>query len=210
MEGSHEKMKIGLSAISLILMLSLCSCKPKQPIGDEHREASFKKARLQAGDIVCRYGEGLWSRHFRDMSLRDKRFSHVGIVILESNHPFVIHASADDYSGHGQVDKELFSEFINDATDFAVYRIKGHGDIGTKIASNAMTYIRKPFDIHFDLSTKNEVYCSELVRLCVNSAAGDEVIGTSKIRGKNVVAIDDCYLHPSVFVVYDKTKIESG
>lgn len=201
-------MNLWLSGITVTLLLAMCSCGQKTQIADGHGDNVLVENLLNSGDIVCRYGHGLWSQLFRDVSSKDKRFSHVGIVVIESGYPFVVHASADDYSGRGQVDKEPFSIFVSNATDFAVYRVKGHDDIGHQIASNALTYIGKPFDIRFDLKTTNEVYCSQLVRLCVNSAVGKEIVTTSQMNGKTIVAIDDCYLHPAVATVYDRTQVE--
>ena len=55
------------------------------------------------GDLIFRFGKGRWSKCFRDISVHEKRFSHVGIITTQSNAVFVVHASADDYTGIGHV-----------------------------------------------------------------------------------------------------------
>lgn len=193
-----------LLAVSIIAFLpSYCAPQKEQLISNKREDISSFFGVLQSGDIIFRYGNGLWSRQFRNMSLRDKRFSHVGIVVIDSGQSYVVHASADDRHGHGQVERELVSCFLADAADFALYRVRGDVASGLQIACNALTYIGTSFDVCFSLDTDTEVYCSELVRICVNSAAGSEIIGTSMVEGIHIVAIDDCYNHASIINVYD-------
>ena len=35
---------------------------------------------LRKGDLVFRRGQGFWTKYFVDVSTREKRFSHVGVV----------------------------------------------------------------------------------------------------------------------------------
>ena len=50
------------------------------------------------------------------------------------------------------------------------------------------------------MKTKDRLYCTEMVRDCVNEAAGREVIGTSRKGDFEYVAVDDCYRNEMVKV----------
>ena len=59
---------------------------------------------LKNGDIILRSGIGFWSERFRQSNTNDKRFSHVGIVLVdEQGTVSVLHAEGDDHTGEGMV-----------------------------------------------------------------------------------------------------------
>jgi len=184
-----------------VLIIGSCKQPPSQK---QHSITPTLEQTLQSGDIVCRYGDGIWSKQLRNVSTQEKRFSHVGIVILEADQLYVIHASANDYSGVGKVSKEPFAQFIQDTKDFAVYRLPESPQVRDQIAQNALTHIGKPFDMYFDLATEDKIYCSELVRICVNLATNKDLIKTSEFKGKEVVPIDNCYIQPTTIQIYSK------
>lgn len=161
---------------------------------------------LEAGDIVCRYRGGLWSETFRNMSRRERRFSHAGVVVEGGGRMWVVHAEADDRSGTGRVRRDLFRDFVAQARDFAVYRAARPAEVRRRIAERAAAFEGAPFDRGFDLATAGAVYCTELVWRCVNEAAGAEVIGTTGVAGRRIVTLDDCHAAPGVGVVFDGRK----
>lgn len=147
---------------------------------------------LRRGDLVFRREEGFLSRCFIEASSREKRFSHVGIVCSCGDSVKVI-SVGDDGMSSGTVEAEEWSIFMSASVDGAVYRFKGHDDIGERIALAAERRLGIPFDPAFDLKTKDRLYCSELVHDAVNEAVGEEVIGTTKRGDFEYVALDDCY-----------------
>lgn len=58
---------------------------------------------------------------------------------------------------------------------------------------NAKRLLWVKFDSAFDMGETNRLYCSELVRLAINEAVGTNLVGFTKVCGRNVVAIDDLY-----------------
>jgi hypothetical protein len=67
---------------------------------------------LKNGDIILRSGVGFWSEQFRQSNIHDKRFSHVGIVLIDKNGmPSVLHAEGNDFSGNGQVAVDTLENF---------------------------------------------------------------------------------------------------
>ena len=151
---------------------------------------------LAEGDVILRYGNGFWSPLCRDVSSREKRFSHAGIVVRDERGFGVVHASGGEFTGSGAVSCEPLGSFLASSTDFSVYRIDRAKVSGKKIAGNAAALIGRPFDRAFDLDDGGRrMYCTELVRHAVNTAAGFAVIGTTSVHGTPLVAPDDCYAH---------------
>lgn len=133
---------------------------------------------LKRGDIVFRRGHGLWTKYFINMSTRERRFSHVGIVVNATNLVTIIHSEASDISGIGDVHISKWSDFFKDST---------------AIAGRAEHYNGTPFDCLFDMNETNKLYCSEMVRVAINEAVGTNLVGFTEIGGYRVVAIDDLY-----------------
>lgn len=163
-----------------------------------------EKKVFEEGDIILRYGDGLWSPFFRDISRRDKRFSHAGILVRENGEICVVHASAADLTGVGKVSCESLETFLATAADYAVYRLAIPEPVKQRIAANARNYLGFSFDSSFDLSDKERLYCTELVMQAVNEAAGFAVIRPTVTNGIAVVAPDNCYEHRRFFSVADK------
>lgn len=146
---------------------------------------------LQCGDLVFRREEGFLSHHFVEASSREKRFSHVGVVIACEDGVGILSVEANGASS-GVVGEMSWAAFMESAVDGAVYRL-GQGEAGMRIAQAAKRRAGISFDPAFDLKTKDRLYCSELVRDAVNEAVGKRVVGTTKRGGFEYVALDDCY-----------------
>ena len=160
-------------------------------------------AGLRPGDLVFRRCDGVWSRWFIEASSREKRFSHVGIVVGESpcefhgESPLVVHAEADESTGGGCVKVDSWRDFMKDALECAVYRHGESAEQSCEIAKCAMRHIGVPFDASFDLSSTNMLYCTEFVALAMNEALGTNVVGTTVISGRQFIALDDIYRYGS-------------
>ena len=145
---------------------------------------------LKPGDLVFRRDCGSWSECFANASTKEKRFSHVGIVVRSGGGVAFVHSGGAELTGRLAVETVDSSDFFANVVDAAVYRWDGNSPL---IARAAEKRIGTPFDPAFDLKTKDRLYCTEMVRDCVNEAAGREVIGTSRKGDFEYVAVDDCY-----------------
>jgi hypothetical protein len=188
--------------MALLLLLSFAACRLDQEAAGSRAEMP-DEARLQSGDLIYRFGNGLYSAYFRNISQTDQRFSHVGIAVRISKEDelYVVHAEADDYTGQGGVRMDRLSDFLKDANDRSAYRLNANEAVRLDIAKRALDYQRRavPFDLAFDAADSTAFYCTELVLHCVNAAAGRLLIqGCTKINGKPVIAIDDTYLHDAM------------
>ncbi len=194
---------------TLIVMFFL----PLQTVYDEQGRLEGKRTRmsiesltgiLDEGDIIFRYGNGVWSPVFRNVSLTEKRFSHAGVIIVEKGRFWVVHASAHEMNGVGYVSKVSLEQFLAVSSDYAVYRFGKEKNVRWRIAENAKSYIGRPFDSSFDIADRNRVYCTELVMHSVNDAVGYNAISPTVVNGVSLVAPDDCYEGRGFFSVADK------
>lgn len=156
---------------------------------------SVPTSKLARGDLVFVCNDSVWTKNLVAASTREKRFSHIGIVKECKNLVRLITVGADEITGRGCVSERTFGELNGVAIDLAVYRYSGQNadKVRERIARAAEKRIGTPFDPAFDLKTKDRLYCTEMVRDCVNEAAGHEVIGTSRKGDFEYVAVDDCY-----------------
>ncbi|ASQ89641.1 hypothetical protein CHL67_00745 [Prosthecochloris sp. GSB1] len=197
--------------LSLLLVPVLTGPALPPPCVTHCAEISIGKLErlLVEGDVILRYGNGFWSPLCRDVSSREKRFSHAGIVVSGHDGLGVIHASGGEFTGSGAVSHEPLEAFLASAIDYSVYRIDNERVSGKRIAGNAAALIGRPFDRAFDLDDGGRrMYCTELVRDAVNNAAGFTVIGTTSVHGTAIVAPDDCYAHALFRKVADKTTFQ--
>ena len=157
---------------------------------------------LKAGDLVFRKGAGLWTRHFINASTREKRFSHVGIVVRTTPSAIILHADGNDLTGVGNVRTEDWPGFFEIASECAIYRYAGSKETARAFASQGLRRLGVPFDPAFDMSSTNALYCTELIREVVNEAAGTNVIEYTVLCGYPIIAIDDIY-HKGFVKVFD-------
>lgn len=162
-------------------------------------------AGVTAGDIVFRRGHGIWTSFFVNASQREKRFSHVGIAATNgAGRIVIIHSEANDL-GLGRVREGSWHSFFKEATEAAVYRCTVVGVDPTDVVAEARRRIGVRFDNEFDATTTNKLYCSELVMLAVNLAAGRELIRPTFRSGKTIVGLDDIY-REGFMKIYDSRK----
>ena len=149
---------------------------------------------LQNGDIIMRSGIGLWSELFRKYNERDKRFSHVGIVVERNGKFFVLHAEADDITIRGDVHFTPVEEFIGASSGVGISRL--HTLDRNFFAEKALEFQGRKFDWQFNRKESARLYCTELVDITLRSVPGGEnglIVGK-----KDIIPVDSC-LDPCYF-----------
>ena len=119
---------------------------------------------VAVGDLVFRRGQGMWTPYFINMSTREKRFSHVGIVArVGGGTADILHSDAHETTGIGCVRVEDWRGFYSNTLECAVYRYAG---------PNAAT---------------------EFIRYAVNEAVGKSLINPVAINGQAFIPLDEVY-----------------
>jgi len=145
---------------------------------------------LEDGDIICRLGDRLWSRYFKDISPVDKRFSHLGIIRINEGKISVIHAEGRASEGKDFVNEVDLDEFLEIAKAVGIYRLNGYER--ELISSTAMNYIGFPFDWNFCLEDDSKIYCTELLYVVLKETAPEIELSTvfQKFLNKEIIPLD--------------------
>ncbi|MDR0670451.1 MAG: hypothetical protein LBF95_10255 [Treponema sp.] len=145
---------------------------------------------VREGDIICRLGDRLWSQLFKDVSVVDKRYSHMGIININNGLINVINAEGNTGHGRDSVNEVTLDEFLKVARAVGIYRVK---DIeGGQIANLAIEYIGTPFDWKFDLYDESKLYCTELLYVILGRIDQKLKLNTVYIKGlgKEIIPLE--------------------
>jgi hypothetical protein len=164
-----NKKRVLVVGIFIFCLLALGFLKIPQLIPEKRIQAEDISFALKDGDIICRLGDRLWSLYFRDISPIDKRFSHLGIIRIDSNKITVINAEGLALEGKDFVNEVGLDEFLTIAKAIGIYRLNEYE--GKIISSTAIEYIGYPFDWDFDLEEENKLYCTELLYVILKKIA---------------------------------------
>lgn len=150
---------------------------------------------LKTGDIICRKGNGIWSDICCDYSHRDKRFSHVGIIINGHNGVKVLHAEANDFTGIGAVIEEDLADFLLCSEGAGIYRLRNRNqsvEDASSFTKVAYKYLNRPFDFKIDLAESDKVYCTELIYCVFAELKPSVTLKVTKNGDKSIVPVDSC------------------
>ena len=145
---------------------------------------------IKDGDIICRLGDRLWSQFFKDFSVTDKRYSHMGIVRINDDAVTVINAEGNTGHGRDFVSEITIEEFLRIARAVGIYRIN---DIDGKIISDlAVEYLDVPFDWQFDMTDESKLYCTELLYVILKRIMPELELKTTYVKEleTNVITLD--------------------
>jgi hypothetical protein len=142
------------------------------------------------GDIICRLGDRLWSELFKDTSITDKRYSHLGIIRIINDQITVVHAEGTTDSGKDFVKEQAFDDFIKIARAIGIYRTANID--GIQISNTSIEYLGIPFDWKFDMVDESEIYCTELLYLILKRLMPKIELKTIYIKelGKRIVPLE--------------------
>lgn len=162
----------------VIVLVSTTACLPLNGASTVHGHGALAWSALHApllrdGDIVLRRGLDVMSRLVLTQG-DAAQFSHVGLVVLQRNVPYVIHAMPAENGRPGGAVLEPFAQFVSpsEAADVAIYRRADLTETqGAAVRQTAFAQLGLPFDERFQLSNTKKVYCTGLV-LRAYAAAG--------------------------------------
>ncbi len=161
----------------------------------------YYKKLVRQGDLILRTGRDFASETFRQLSQHDKTYSHCGIAAIEHDSVFVYHSIGGEWNPDQKLRRDPFELFCNpyENRGFGIYRYKLSPAENKSLCETVRQFYKKQvmFDLKFDLSTDDRMYCSEFVYKSVARATRDSiVIPVTVFANKRFVTIDDLFTNP--------------
>lgn len=160
---------------------------------------SEAKTMLKEGDLILRTGTDFSSGHIKELSKQDKTYSHGGIVVVENGEPYVCHVIPDFNHVRDKVRKDKLDSFCNPVENmgFAVARY----NIDPAETKKFLAYLDRqyekqvPFDMRFDLTTDDSMYCSEMIKKGLIEATNNRIrIENARFYNRNKYKVVKQYL----------------
>ena len=201
----------------LLCATTLFSCKEKAPvpayIPREENPANWRAVDsllplVRSGDLALRTGADATSTMLRQMNLKNKTYSHCGIVLIEGGYPFVYHAIGGEDNPDARLRRDSARNFFHPQWNERMGLARLDLDTAQLSALRRAvyaTYRRAPlFDMDFDLATDDKLYCAEFVYKTVCAVAGDTAyLPRTTLSRKCYVGVDNLYENPHARIVRD-------
>jgi len=183
------EMKKLIFLLSLVVLIAACQDEPPPTdpaVAERLRIKSVNdtiilKARqmIQTGDLVLRTGIDFSSDQVKDLSLKDKTYSHGGIALVQNDSIFIYHVEPDYYYITDKVRKEPLDSFCNPEKNYGIGIARYNLSEEEKqkfIAYLEEQYQKKiPFDGRFLLNTNDSMYCSEMIKKGLAKSTADRI-----------------------------------
>jgi len=139
----------------------------KEKIRVNQKQIDSIKCIVKEGDIILRGGTDIESNIIRDFSYEDKSFSHCGIILKSGDRLKVTHILGGISNIEGGILNQTMEDFLSypDNESAGIYKTKLNN-----IELNRIYYFFDSiksagvsFDLKFNLFTKKELYCTEVV-----------------------------------------------
>ena len=160
---------------------------------------------LREGAIIFRGKDRSWGDLGAQLSDKDKRFGHVGVVVFDDGQWGVIDAIGNPLDREGRVRLRTVEAFLAPATRAGLYR----PSLSDQALDRFLTSIRvfeaaqTPFDRLYDMDDANALYCTELIWLALKTATGEDPVPDHTLfRDRRVIAIDDLQYAPIMTAVW--------
>lgn len=143
-------------------------------------EVNAVKDSIREGDLVLRCGNDFTSASLRDFSQHEKLYSHSGIALMNTGIMYIYSNMAGDLNPDEIMRRDNVDSFLTPVNNIAmgVYRY----DFTTEELQKLRTIVgdhytnELQFDMNFDLSTDNKMYCAEMIAKSVEQATGKRIL----------------------------------
>jgi hypothetical protein len=155
---------------------------------------------LQDGDLVLRHSKGFVSDAILTFQTQDPQYSHSGIVRMKEGQAFVYHSTGGEENISQKMKCDSLAIYCHPQAiyKFAVFRWDLPEAERMKFVETLDRWYAAgmEFDLDFDMTTNDKMYCSEMIYKAMVIATGDSnYIELSKVIDKPYVAIDNLYLN---------------
>ena len=138
------------------------------------------KDSIREGDLILRCGNDFTSESLRDFSQLEKLFSHSGIAMRNDSNMYVYSNMAGDINPNEIMRRDDVDSFLSPVNNVAmgIYRYDITADEIQKLKAIVNDhYINKlRFDMNFDLTTDDKMYCAEMIAKAVQDATNKRII----------------------------------
>ncbi len=165
---------------------------------------------IKTGDLITRTGNDFTSESLRSLNRRDKKYSHCGIAIIENDSVFIYHALGGDFNPNQKLLRESLINFADPSSNrgIGLFRFNSNADLNANISQIVQQHFKEglSFDMDFDLSTDNKMYCAEFVAKSYISASNNILnFNKSKIEQFTFYGVDDIFLNPFCIQIKELT-----
>ena len=181
-----------MKIIALSMCLFLLSCnddgsitgKPATLTGPilEERWTVIRQVKdsIREGDLVLRCGNDQMSESLSDFSQQEKLFSHSGIAIIDDGEMYIYSNMAGDINPDEIMRRDKVDSFVTPANNVAVgiYRYDLSKEELERLKAIVHDYYndKLQFDMNFDLSTDDKMYCAEMIAKAIGDATSDRIV----------------------------------
>jgi len=138
------------------------------------------KDSIRDGDLILRCGNDYISESLSDFSQQEKLYSHSGVAITDDGIMYVYSNMAGDINPDEIMRRDPVDSFITPANNVAVgiYRYDfTNEELGKLKQIIHSHYLNKlQFDMNFDLSTDDKMYCAEMIAKAVEDASSKRIV----------------------------------
>ena len=158
------------------------------------------KSLIKDYDIITRTGTDFTSQGLRKLCFKDRTYSHCGIAHYENDTLFIYHAVGGEINPDETLRRDPLDIYANglDNEALGIFRFDLPDTfVKHRIDSLIRLYYNKKikFDLQFDLSTDDKMYCAEFVAKVFSRAFNmPAMFTTHTIQRKEYIAPDDIYL----------------
>ncbi len=200
---------LGKNLLILFLLATIIGCRQSNTTKEFYLKNEQKaliccdtaRRLIQTGDIITRTGNDLTSNILRKLCKKDQTYSHAGIASIENGVIYVYHTVGGESNPNEKIKHDRLSQYVNgfDNQGFGIFRFAFDTVVSRKIVKQAQEYYHQGivFDLAFDLTTDDKMYCTELVAKTIEKAIQKpNYFSLDTLSGKVYIAPDCIFLHP--------------
>ena len=135
---------------------------------------------IREGDLVLRCGNDFTSETLRDFSQQEKLYSHSGIALMNDGIMYIYSNMAGDLNPDEVMRRDVVDSFLTPANNIVagVYRYDFTNEELEKLRAIVEDHYtnKLQFDMNFDLSTDNKMYCAEMIAKSVEQATANRIL----------------------------------
>lgn len=143
---------------------------------------SAAKSTIRSGDVILRSGKDFTSYRIRELSDKDKTYSHAGIAWVQDTSVYIYHITPpelDEPAADTAMRLETLEQFASPKKCFGFgvvrYQLKEEETAPLLNYLNSLLKKKVSFDHYFHLDDDTTMYCSEMVDKAFRYATHDRI-----------------------------------